>query len=195
MIFDDSKPHKSTYFPLNWGVDYTDGTYLKEFHNDDENCRNNFYNIDTSKIKRFGLFGNNIKMFYDDYGSLYIKGKKVDVEYHLNGEEHVLTYNRSRDCITFKDAHINVNKKKEAQDNILDSINFGYKTLVNINGSDIFFQPIISFTTNGELILKVKITSNVDMNGKLIFKIKDKIVDEYDFPVEEGYSSNIDWYM
>lgn len=198
MIFKDGKDYEAYYFPFNWGAEYLNGEFLTEF-DFNTNEKNDFYSIQQHKLNRFGLFGCGLKLFYNLDGSFNINGQTIELEYHLDGQVYNLTSSSARkDCITYKkksiDFHPDINQQYEE----LISIDFGYKTLLNYDGTQFYFQPIVSIpmpteTEDGKIKIEIKMTSNYDLNGQLVVRSKGRIVNKVDCPLVRNHKTTIDW--
>lgn len=195
MIFDNGIENKEHTYPLNWGAEYTDGTFDKEF--DENGTHTDFYSIKNEKIKRFGLYNSQVKLFYQNDGSFYLNGQLIEIEYHVKDKIYHLTSNfENKDCITFKEAGMTPrgNGKQKSE---LQAICFGYKTLLTMNDdTQFYFKPIVVAPFIGEdrrLFIETTITSNKNLKGKLVFKNKSKIVEVFDFPLKKNYNSVMNW--
>lgn len=194
MLFDNMNKLEAIKIPYNWGVDYLDGTYLKEYVEDGN--RNDYYSINVRNIDRFGLFGSGLKAFYTRDGAFYINGRRVDIEYHAGDKVYGLTsFYGNRDCITFKDAHVRRNVGKTVQDTIVDAINFGYKVLLPLGEKQAFFQAVVMVRVDGYMEMHVKATANDNIDGSIVFKDKNGVIDSFEFPLQVNISSNINWII
>lgn len=200
MIFKDSKKFEAYYFPFNWGAEYFDGTYLTEFDLS-TNKKNDFYSIQQEKLLRFGLYGAGMKMFYNQDGSFNLAGQHIEIEYHTKERVYPLTINfETKDCITYKYKEKDFDRNFTVQDDRLVSIDFGYKTLLNYDGIQFFFQPVVramlpTKTENGRVQIEVKMTSNQDMNGQIVFKNKGVIINQGNCPLIINKSTTVDWVV
>lgn len=200
MIFKDGKDYEAYHFPFNWGAEYFNGEYLTEFDLN-TNDKNDFYSIQQHKLNRFGLFGAGLKMFYNIDGSFNIAGQQIEIEYHLDGTVYNLTSNSaSKDCITYKKKSIDFHPEIEYQYEKLVSIDFGYKTLLNYDGIQFYFQPIVvvgmpTEHEDGRIEIEIKMTSNKDLNGQLVFKNKGKIMDKEDCPLVRNHKTTVNWII
>lgn len=196
MIFKHSINYDAYYFPFNWGAEYVDGTYLTEFdlHNHE---KNDFYDIDQPNLNRFGLFGCGMKFYYNMDGSFNLAGQHIEIEYHLEDKIYYLTTAfEKKDCITYKQNELVFNPDINLQFDEMISIDFGYKTLLNYDGTQFFFQPIVKLPVNkedGKVEIEVKITSNLDLDGQIVFKNKGKIMDSSDCPLIRNHSTTVNW--
>lgn len=195
MIFNNREYKQAQSLPYNWGVDYIDGTSLTEYK-EDGTGRNDYYAIQVQNIDRFGLFGSGHKYFYTRDGAFYLDGQRVDIEYHSEGRILGLTsVFMQRDCITYKDAHVKQNRSKVIQDTVVDAINFGYKTLIEFDDFQIYFQAIVKVASDDSMVMEIKATSNMNRDGKLVFKNRGKTVETFEFPLMMNYSSNLNWII
>ena len=128
-------------------------------------------------------------------GSFNLDGKRVEIEYHdENGEVYHLTTNfENKDLITYKEAYADYNNVQGVQRSNLKSINFGYKTTYKKNDVQLFFQPIVSLPTNDSPFIEVKLTSNKDMDGQIIFKSRGVEVERFKAPLEANRAGQINW--
>lgn len=189
-MFGTSKNALPLEIPYNWNADYRDGSSVTEY--DEQGKKRDFYEIDRSKVLRFGLFGANEKHYFEmTDGSFNINGKRIDMEYILpDGNVIGLSSNfEEKDIITYKEAYTDLNLKVQGvQKSNLKSINFGYKTRIckNIDGTEIilFFQPVMSLG-NGEPCIELKITSSEDLDGYLVFKQRGREVGAFNIPLKK----------
>lgn len=198
MLFKDGKNYNAHYFPFNWGAEYLDGTFLTEFDLETNN-KNDFYSIQQNKITRFGLFGCGMKLYYNIDGSFILNGQRIEIEYHTDDQIYYLTStSSSKDCITYKRKQIDFHPNPQYQFDELISIDFGYKTLLNYNGTQFYFQPIVTIPMNqdnGRVEIEIKMTPNKDLNGQLVFKNKGKIIDQADCPLVRNHNTIINWIV
>lgn len=198
MIFKDSTQYDSYHFPFNWGAEYYDSTYLTEFDLD-TNEKNDFYSISQNKVSRFGLFGCGLKLYYNNDGSFNLAGQRIEIEYHIDDKIFPLTTSfEKKDCITYKQKEMWYQKDLQLQSAHLVSIDFGYKTLINYDGIQFFFQPIVkailpNHQEDGRVEIEIKMTSNMDMQGDLIIKNKGCIVEKVECPLLRNHSSTFNW--
>lgn len=194
MIFDKKdNGYKTFEYPLNWGVDYENGTSITEFEN--HGIKNDYYSINPLGISRFGLFNDYLKLYYQKDGSFMLQGQLIEIEYHYNNRIIPLTLNfEHKDCITYKEA--STKYKANANTPIrLENISFGYKTTVMREDIQLFFKAIVTvpLRTNDKVFMQIRITSPVNMDGKLVFKNKDKVVESFDFPLNTNKANCINW--
>lgn len=194
MIFNNTDKFKVTRYPFNWGVDYSDGSFTTEFN--DDGIQNDYYEIELEKIIRFGMFNEQFKMFYQNDGSFSLAGQLIEIEYHTNeGDVYNLTSSFSKkDCITYKQAYTDPVSRGVQKTN-LEAICFGYKTIVEKDNTQFYFKPIVTapLIGDGKVYITVQLTSNRDLKGKLVFKNKYKVVEEFDANLRRNYSGIINW--
>ena len=194
-MFAENKNYQTKEFHFNWNADYSDGTSYSEYDLE-TGKKNDYYSIEQNRVLRFGLFGQNMKMFFEMVdGSFHLNGRRIEIEFHsTNGEVHHLTSNfKGKDLITYKEASVKYNNVEGLQESIIHSINFGYKTLYSNNGLEFFFQPIVSLPSDESAFIGVKITPNKDIDGHLVFKSRDKEIERIDTKMEANNSYQINW--
>lgn len=195
MIFLGNEKLETKELPFNWAVDYNDGTSLKEYTDSGEKL--DYYAISKDNIARFGLFGQGMKLFYQNDGSFNLNGQHIEIEYHVDGNVYNLTCNfEKKDCITYKQMGLTP-RGRGTQNPDLESICFGYKSLITNDNTQFYFKPIVMLPMMYENKVKYEIsmTSNKDLKGKLVFKNKAKVVDELDFELRKNYTSTKYWYV
>lgn len=205
MLFGTSNNLQAVDIPYNWNADYNNGENVTEY--DLDNNKRNFYAIDTSKVSRFGLFGQNKKYYFEmTDGSFILDRKRLDIEYHLkDGRIIGLTSNfEKKDLITYKEAYTDLNIRKQGvQKSNLKSINFGYKTKIfnkdfnksseKDNSLELFFQPVISLDLSGRHFMELKMSSNIEIDGDIVFKLKGQEFERFNVLIEENKTFQISW--
>lgn len=194
MLFTNSQKINAIDIPFNWNAEYADGSDYSEY-NLETRKKNDFYLIKKNQVIRFGLFGQNSKLFFELDGSFNLQGKRVEIEYHtLDGEVIYLTNNFfAKDLITYKEAYTDFNNRQGVQHSSIKSINFGYKTTYKKDELQLFFQPVVSLPLNESAFMEVKVTSNQDLNGHLVFKVRGIEVERYEAPLEANRAGQINW--
>ena len=195
MLFTNAGNIQAIGIPFNWNADYANGKNYAEYdlltHK-----KNDFYLIQKNQVIRFGLFGQGMKFFFEmSDGSFNLNGRRVEIEYvDENGEIYHLTTNfANKDLITYKEAYTDYNNVQGVQKSNIKSINFGYKTRFEQNGANFFFQPVVSLPFNESAYIEVKLTSNRDMNGYLVFKSRGVEVERFYAPLEQNRAGQINW--
>lgn len=195
MFFNQPTIPQSIRLPFNWVADYFDGTYLTEIdlltHKE-----NKFYSINQANTIRFGLFGQNMRFFYEAMdGSFFLNGKRLEIMFHeKNGQIHNLTNNpNQKDIITYKEAHTDFSNRQGLQRTSTTSINFGYKTIYIKDDLILNFQPVVSLPFNKTSFIEIKLTSNKSLDGDLVFYCKGKEVERFNISLAQGMSGQINW--
>ena len=195
MIFADSRNIQAISLPFNWNADYADGKNYAEYdlltHK-----KNDFYLIQKNQVIRFGLFGQGMKFFFEmSDGSFYLHGRRIEIEYiNDDGKTFSLTTNfTNKDLITYKEAFTDYNNTQGVQKSNLKSINFGYKTIYQKDDVQLYFQPIVSLPFSESAFIEVKLTSNKDLNGHLVFKSRGVEVERFYAPLEANISGQMNW--
>ncbi|RJE90655.1 hypothetical protein D3P07_00660 [Paenibacillus sp. 1011MAR3C5] len=186
---------------FSWIVEYSDGTHLAEFDFESKKP-NNFYAIDKSKAIRFGLIGNNSQAYFDIGNGIFtVNNHRFTVSYEANNIEYPLTgrsliYN---DLITYKDAVSDASvfsrKNRGRFNDTITQYNFGYKKKMELLDVNIYYQCVLSLPINGTAFFQIKISSDKDLNGKLIFRRNGKIVDAIEAPLLQDMSGNMNWTL
>jgi hypothetical protein len=185
-----------------WVADYMDGTYFAEYDFETkETDPYRFYRIDKNKLIRFGLIGHGSKMFFEVANGIFnVNGHQFRISYIVNGKEYnlngrALIYN---DIITYKDAVSEAIPMLKGEGAFVDRVvqyNFGYKKKLVLDGIEFNFQAIMSIPFRSSAFMSIKITSNKDLDGKLVIRRGGLIVDEFHAPLKAGRSGIINWTM
>jgi len=195
MFFNQLILPKSIKLPFNWVADYFDGNFLSEYDLQTHK-ENKFYSINQANTIRFGLFGQNMKFFYEAIdGSFFLNGKRLEIMFHeKDGQIHNLTNNpNQKDIITYKEAHTDFSNKQGLQRTNTTSINFGYKTVYIKDDLILNFQPVVSLPFTDSAFIEIKLTSNKSIDGELVFYCKGKEVERFQTPLVQSLSGQINW--
>lgn len=196
MIFTNQEKVEPIEVPLNWHAEYADGTSISEYDAATKQ-KNNFYSINQDHIARFGLFGVGQKYFFEmSDGSFNLGGKRITVEYHTkDGKIIRLTSNANKkDLITFKQAYANFNNVQGVQRSFIESFNFGYKTVLEKESYKLHFQPVVVLPNSKEQpFIQVRITSDKDLDGELVFKRGRNVVDRFNAPIKAEHTGQLNW--
>jgi len=195
MIFTRSQIPNPVNIPFNWVADYFNGSYLSEYDFKTHKA-NSFYSIDQEQTVRFRLVGNGMKFFFETIdGHFHLNGRRLDIAYaNENGKVFNLTNNTNqKDLITYKQAYTDFNQTKVVQSTNIESINFGYKTTIKKNDIQLFFQPIVSLPFGSSAFIEIKLTSNKNLNGYLVFYVSGKERERFFAPLESGKSGQLNW--
>lgn len=192
MKFGNTKNYKATMYPFNWLAEYNDGTYLCEF---DNNEKSDFYSIEQYKLNKFGLIGHSNEFHYDEKGKLFLNNRPIEIFYKLNGVEYNLTSNENRDCITYKQAFSMFTGKNGDGFSGIESIHFGYKTIVEFQDIQFYFSPIVNLPMQGKVSIDVKLTTNKPIDGELIFKSNGYFIEKNKVSLEVNKKNIIHWIV
>lgn len=194
MIFENSSIPQAINIPYNWLADYYDGTSLSEYDLANH-TPNDFYSIKQNETIRFGLFGQSMKFFFEiSDGSFMLNGKRLDIGYEVDGKLYMLTNNyNKKDFITYKEAFADFNEKQGDQKTQIQSINFGYKTNYENDGFNVNFQPVVSLPLGASAFIEIKLTTDISVNGDLVFFTRGRESERFHAPLEKGVSGQINW--
>lgn len=194
MIFEKHPIPQSVNIPFNWCADYFNGEYLSEFNLGDYKP-NSFYSINQNNVLRFGLFGQNMRFFFENSdGSFMLNNRRVDIGYEVDGKLYTLTNNMNKkDLITYKEASANFNQVSGVQRTNIQSFNFGYKTVYNKDNLNLNFQVVTSIPVGDSVFIQVKLTSDKDLDGHLVFVTRNKEVERFHAPLKKHVSGEISW--
>lgn len=200
MLFGTATNYKAIDIPFNWNAEYANGKNITEYDFETHKKRD-FYMIDKTQVVRFGLFGQNMKFYFEMCdGSFNLRGRRIDMEYHLadgSGRVIGLTSNfNKKDIITYKEAYTDLNMRKQGvQQSNLKSINFGYKTNLNKHDINLFFKPIMSLPFNDSALMEIGFTSDKNIDGYLVFKSRGVEVERFYVPLEENRAIQFNWVI
>lgn len=194
MIFENNENKQAINIPFNWCVEYKNGENYTEFDLNNSSS-NDFYQINQEDTRRFGLFGQGMKFFFENNSGVFmLNGKRIDIGYEVDGKSFMLTNNQNKkDFITYKEASANFNGRQGSQRTRIDSFNFGYKTIYNNDEIELFFQSVVSLPVGESAFIEVKLSSNEDLNGELVFFNKNKEVERYHAPLSKELSGKMKW--
>ncbi|MFJ3387489.1 hypothetical protein [Lysinibacillus sp. NPDC086135] len=197
MLFTNGQNLQAIGIPFNWNADYVNGKNYAEYdlltHE-----KNDFYLIQRNQVIRFGLFGQGMKFFFEmSDGSFNLMRRRIEVEYiDEDGKTYHLTTNfENKDLITYKEAYADYSNVQGVQRSNIKSINFGYKTVYKKDDVQLFFQPVVSLPFSDSAFIEVKLTSNKDMNGYLVFKSRGIEVERFYAPLEANRAGQINWVI
>lgn len=181
-----------------WAADYISGKHLIEFEPNGK--ENSFYMIDRNSLLRFGLIGCGHKMYFDSINGVFtISGRKIEMEYiDENGNVYNLTncpgtyYN---DILQFKSAESNFNPmdiSRKVRTNI-NEFNFGYKQKLVFNDINFNLKVICKIPYNSPIYLEITLTSNKNLNGRLVLRRNGQAIDAIKAPLKEGMKGTLNW--
>lgn len=195
MRFNQGQIPQPIKLPLNWAANYFNGETLTEFDLK-EHTPNSFYSIRQSEVHYFGLFGNNMELYFDSVtGHFVLRGRRVEIHYiDIEGNRYRLTDNPNmKELITYKQAYVEYDDRTITQKSNVESVSFGYKTQVNQDDVSMFFQPIVCLPFNNSAYIETKITSDTSMEGHLVFYVGGREQERFYAPLESGKSGKINW--
>ncbi|MGG1650402.1 hypothetical protein ABHN03_16490 [Paenibacillus sp. NRS-1775] len=184
-----------------WVADYYDNTYLTEYDGHDKKF-NDFYSIDKDKLLAFGYIGEGSQIYFDVANGIFnINGHRFMISYATDEKEYSLTgrtylYN---DIIQYKDASSDADlltkEERGRFDSQIDQYNIGYKKQMLLEDVNINFQCVCSIPLRSATFFQIKITSNKDLDGKLIIRCNGIVSEEIHAPLKANMSGNINWEL
>ncbi|WP_312339078.1 hypothetical protein [Anaerospora hongkongensis] len=194
--------------PFVWMAEYFSGG-LTEFDLA-TGTENNLQDIDKDKLIRFGLIGNNRKLWFECIGGTFnITGRRIDIAFESkDGKRYSLTGNGSnmtRDIITFKkaiaDVPVGVGSKKASTsrtgslDSRIVGYYYGYKTQFTIDGFNFTFKPIVSLPLSKAPYISVNIMTDRDLDGRIIFIRNREEIESIDGFLAKDKTSQLNWLI
>ena len=180
-----------------WVADYFDGNSLLEFQSDGK--ENSFYAINKNQLYKFGLIGCGYKMYFDTTNGIFnISDRIIELEYiDENDKKYNLTNNKIiyNDIIQFKDAESTFNpfSLNGAMKTEISQFNFGYKQKLQFEDLNLNLKVICKVPYDKPVYLEISLTSNKELNGKLLIRRNGKAIDAIDAPLQEGKKGLLNW--
>lgn len=175
---------------------YDNGETLREFIT--PTLRNDFYDIDQKHVKQFGLHGNGYVIYFDKRGEFHFNDKLLNLDYETKDKTYHLTDNNfHKELITFKKAYVDYELGAGITDKVSDGISVGYKYKLSEDDLELHTTLIIHVPHRSRYkpYLEIKLTSNKNLNGKLVFKNEVRVVEKIVAPLTSGYSGNLHWEL
>lgn len=178
-----------------WIAEYYGGG-ISEFENKESNS---FYDIDKSRLQRFGLVGKGNKMWFECYrgpfninGDVYELVYKTDRDYKLTGQDMF-----QRDIITYKKAisDIDLTKRMGSAGSRIIAYYFGYKTEFTLDDITFNFKPIICVPINRPMYIDIHLVADKDLEGELLFIKNNKIMDTVYAPLTKDVAGGMQWIL
>jgi hypothetical protein len=197
-IFIKDNLYSPTSQQLIWCAEYLDGTSLCEV---DLNTlqENTFAHIQKDNLLRFGLFGSGTKSYYEVYGGIFkIVGQMIQVSYVTDDQQYDLMGQplMYKDAITYYNAEYLFDPGVQNSGvNRITQFNFGFKQKLNINGVNFNFKAIAQFPLNQGVQVELTIVSDTDLNGRLVIRRNNVVVDEFEAPLVKSVGGEITWIM
>ena len=184
-------PHNKVNQDFIWVGEYSDGSFIKEF---DLNTmkENNFYFIERQRLIRFGLFGHDMRLFFEVFGGHFkVMGQQYDFVYKTEDESYFLTgqplvYN---EIITYKDAESIAKMSSDPNGRFINRItqfNVGYKNKMNIKGINFSIRILLCIPFDKPVYFIVRLVSDKDLKGRLSMTKNSKELSEFDAPLTNG---------
>jgi hypothetical protein len=186
-----------------WFAEYLDGTSLVEFEQD---CKeNSFYDIDKSKLLRFGLMGNGMSLYYEADGVFKLAGQSIEIVYrdkatdkgyYLTGRQQM--YN---DVISYKDAEAFASFTGQGMVGMGDmksnitQYNFGYKTSFAEDATKFNFQAICKIPYGQPVHMNFRLNADKNIDGILTIIKRGVVVAEIEAPLQAGVSGELNWMV
>ncbi|MEK4427850.1 hypothetical protein MHB54_01175 [Paenibacillus sp. FSL M7-0802] len=184
-----------------WVADYWDSTSLLEYDTRN-NKHNEFASIEKNKLLAFGYIGEGTQIYFDVANGIFnVNGYRFMISYKTEEEEYPLTgrtflYN---DIIQYKnassDANLLLREEYGRFDSQIEQYNIGYKKEMLLEGVNINFQCICSIPLRNTTFFQIKITSNKDLDGKIIIRCNGIVSEEIHAPLKANMSGNIHWEL
>lgn len=198
-MFGNIKPYSPVKQEYIWVAEYYGGG-VSEFDLETKES-NSFYDIDKSKLQRFGLIGNGHKMWFECYRGVFnIKGSRYDLVYKIGDKEYKLTGQDmfQRDIITYKkviaDADVKGKRVGDFSSQIV-SYYFGYKTEFTVDDITFNFKPIICVPINQPVYIDIHLVADRDLEGELLFIKNNKIMDTVYAPLTKDVAGGMQWIL
>lgn len=195
--------------PFLWMAEYFSGGLVE--YDLETGEPNNFKSIDKSKLVRFGLVGNNRKMWYEVVGgSFHIAGRNIGIAYETkDGKRYVLAGNGAfnmNDPISFKQGYIDIslgmgaNKKHtkhstHTETTRISGYYYGYKNQMKIEDVSFSFKPIVAIPMGKPAYIEVNLVADKDLDGKLIFIRNGKDFESFEGALQAGKTAKINWLI
>lgn len=184
-----------------WVADYWDSTSLFEFDTRNNN-HNEFASIEKDKLLAFGYIGEGSQIYFDVANGIFnVNGHRFMISYKTEEKEYPLTgrtflYN---DIIQYKDASSDANLLWREENgrfaSRVEQYNIGYKKQMQLEGVNINFQCICSIPFRDAIYFQIKVTSDKDLDGKLIIRNNGLISEELHAPLLANMSNNLNWEL
>ncbi|KLU56409.1 phage protein [Paenibacillus sp. VT-400] len=181
-----------------WVGEYIDGTYLSEFDLTTKE-ENSFYDIDRDRLVRFGVIGHGNKFFFENDGVFNLGGSGIEVIYKDGEREYNLTGHAGKfhDIITYKDAESSVNfavgQGGTVADTTITQFNFGYKSLIEIDGVTFQFKATCRIPFGEPMYINFWLVADQQLNGVLLIKKNNRIATELKAPLRKGVGGEVNF--
>lgn len=168
---------------------------------------NNFKDIEKDKLVRFGLIGNNRKMWYEvTGGTFHIAGRNIGIAYETeDGKRYVLAGNGAlnmNDPISFKQGYIDINVNSKSpkgtvhnEQTRISAYYYGYKSQFEIDGVKFSFKPIVALPLSKPAYIEVSLMADKDLDGKLVFVRNGEDFECFKGMLQAGKTAKINWLI
>lgn len=179
-----------------WMAEYLDGTHLSEFDFQTQE-ENSFYDINRTKLIRFGLVGHGAELYVSIDGIFYFDGTVVEVSYKTKDKEYPLTgrINTSLDIITFKDAESALHPTAGVLSTKINQYNFGYKTIIRYDDVTFNFKAVGKVPYQAPFHLNLWLVANKKLDGTLVIRRNNRVVQELEAPLQKGVGGEVNWLV
>ncbi|MCM3132918.1 hypothetical protein M3629_08980 [Paenibacillus polysaccharolyticus] len=179
-----------------WLGEYNDGTHLSEFDFQTKE-EHSFYSLERDKLIRFGIIGHGSKLFYEADGVFNLNGTGIEVTYKVGDKEYPLTglAGHFRDTITYKDAESTVNLAGGGgmTDTIINQYNFGYKSVIEIDGVTFQFKALCKIPFGQSMYMNFWLVADQKLDGTLVIKKNNRIAEEINAPLRKGVGGEVNF--
>lgn len=182
-----------------WVAEGIKGNLQSEFEIDGSEIY--FTEINKNDLLNFGIVGCGHRMFYEiPTGKFNINGDTIEIIYKTDEKEYNLTNNfvLYNDVIQFKECEslFNVARSDDhSTKTTITSYNFGYKVKLNIEDKIFNFKAVCTVPYNESAYINFRLVCSEDIEGKLLIKKNDEIITEFDAPLKENYSGEVNWIV
>ncbi|MBD8498876.1 hypothetical protein [Paenibacillus arenosi] len=184
--------------PFVWVAEYADGTVLSEFDYTTTE-ENRFQDIEKHKLIRFGLIGNDARMYFEVFGGIFkILGHMLQIDYVTEEKSYQLTGQPFMydDLITYKDAEFTFNPRiLGSGSSAITQFNFGFKVKLKLEDVEFNFQAVCQIPHSQVACMEIKLVANKDLDGRVEIKRNGNRVDIIDAPLQEGIGGMITWEL
>jgi hypothetical protein len=178
-----------------WLGEYLDGTHLAEF-NLQTGEENSFYKLKKDELIRFGLIGHGMKLIAYSDGIFSINGIVVEVGYRVGDKFLPLTGHVRKnysDVITYKDAESIFVQGGGVSGPKINQYNFGYKTVIDLDGVTFNFKPIVKVPFNAPVHMNFWLVADQDLDGEFVILRNNREVSVVKAPLKKGVGGEVNW--
>lgn len=161
-----------------WIAEYDDGKIIHEFNLETKE-ENFFSDLEQNKIVRFGLIGRGMKFYFETFGGFFkIAGQMIEASLKTTNYLFDLT-GRNEDAVTFYNTKSEtITLENGSTEEKIYQYNFGYETMLNINGFTIDFTATCCITYGEPIKIIFNAINNLPTDGNVRIKKNGEIVEE-----------------